>query len=211
MDYNIYIIFSATPYRIGSMIRRVTKEQYNHVSLSLDESLTKMYAFARRHYYTPLHGGFVQESPSRYIHNGQSADICLCRLPISQAQFEALKAELAQMYENKELYLYNHLSALTAIAHKRIAVKDAYTCVEFCVKILHELGFEISPNQFYSVGDLQNLLKSYIIFTGPIPQVCEKDAAFFAKQPILSPIVYTLRDMLRLIPRYFENKKAGQI
>ncbi len=205
MDYNIYIVFSATPYRIGRMIRRVTKEQYNHVSLSLDESLTKMYAFARRHYYTPLHGGFVHECPSRYTLNGQSADICLCRLPISQAQFEALKAELAQMYENKERYLYNHLSALTAIAHKRIAVRDAYTCVEFCVKILHELGFDVSPNQFYTVGNLMESLAPYIIYTGQMPQAEEKDKAFFAKQPILPLIVNTLRDMLRLIPRYFEK------
>lgn len=211
MDYNIYIVFSATPYRIGRMIRHVTKESYNHVSISLDERLTQMYAFARRCYYTPLHGGFVHEYPSRYTLNGQSAEICLCKLPISQAQFKVLKAEIAQMYENKEQYLYNHLSALTAIAHKRVAVKDAYTCVEFCVQILHKLAFDISPNQFYTVGDLKKILAPYIIYTGQIPQAEEKNNAFFAQQPIFLSIINTLRDMARLIPRWLENKKAGKI
>ncbi len=201
----IYIVFSSTPYRIGRIIRRITQESYNHVSISLDEDLTKMYGFARRYYCTPLYGGFVRETPARYQVKGVSADICLCKLPVTAGQYADLEHLLSRMEENKSHYIYNHLSALGALVHKRIRVKDAYTCVEFCIKILHGLNLNINPKQFYTVYDLQKLLQSYVVYTGVMPQNTQTDEHFFAKQPLLHSAAVTVRDMFRLIPRCFEK------
>ena len=59
----LYVVFSATPYRMGKLIRFVTREPYNHVAISTEASLTRMYSFARRFYRTPFYGGFVTEEP----------------------------------------------------------------------------------------------------------------------------------------------------
>lgn len=201
----IYIIFSSTPYRIGHMIRRITGEPYNHVSISLDENLTQMYGFARRHYCTPLYGGFVHETSARYLIEKTAADICLCKFPVSAQQYADLEDLFSQMYQNKEHYIYNHLSALSALTHKRIAAKDAYTCVEFCVKVLHGLGLDVDTKQFYTISDLQKLLQPYVIYTGAIPQSNKTDTHFFAKQPPLLSFAVTVRDMFRLIPRCFQK------
>lgn len=209
-NFHIYIIFSSTPYRIGRMIRWITREPYNHVSIALREDLKQMYGFARRHYHTPLCGGFVQESSARYQIRGMTADICLCSLPVSAQQYSDLESLLSRMEENKSHYIYNHLSALGALTHKRVEVKDAYTCVEFCVKILHKLGFDVNPKQFYTVCDLQKLLQSYCIYTGKMPQSTQFDENFFAKLPLLHSASVTVRDVFRLIPHYFQNRKQDR-
>lgn len=198
---SLFVVFSSTPYKVGKAIRVLTRETYNHVSISLDESLTKMYSFSRRYCRTPFYGGFVRESVSRYHLKGSTAQIRVCRLQITAQQYEALEVHLAELFERKDRYLYNHLSASAALFHKPVKVRDAYTCVEFCVKILHSCGVDLDPNTYYSVGDLERLLHAFTVYTGPAPEADIYDAAFFARKPVTHPLVKTLRDFLRLFYR----------
>ena len=209
-NFQIYIVFSSTPYRIGRMIRWITREPYNHVSMALCEDLKQMYSFARRHYNAPLYGGFVRESSAWYQIRGTTADICLCSLPVSAQQHNNLQSLLSRMEENKSHYIYNHLSALGALIHKRVEVKDAYTCVEFCVKVLHELDFDVDPKRFYTVCDLQKLLQSYCIYTGKMPHNTQTDENFFAKQPLMHLTIATMRDMFRLVLNCIKNRKQDR-
>lgn len=198
---NLYIVFSSTPYKLGKAIRQITGEEYNHVSIALDPQLQQMYGFARRYYRTPLYGGFVKESPARYHLNGHAAKICVCRLPVTEAQYQSIADLLCRMHLEKEKYLYNHLSILGAPFRKPIAAKDAYTCVEFCVSILKKLDFPLSTKTYYSVGDLLKILSPYILYTGAFPPARQTDPAFFAKKPVPSPIRTTFRNLFRLLPR----------
>ena len=181
----IYVVFSSTPYKMGKLIRSVTRDEFNHVSISLDKELTQMYSFARRHYRLPLYGGFVHESPSRYYVKGKTADICLCALPVSPRKYLALSNLLKDMDRKSRTYLYNHLSALGAVIRRPVRARDAYTCVEFCVKILQDLEIQIPPATYYSVGDIHKLLAPFAIYNGPMPASSGFDAAYFAKKPIL--------------------------
>ncbi len=204
----IYIVFSATPYLMGKMIRRITGETYNHVSIALDEELTQMYGFARRHFRTPLYGGFVKESHARYHFNGKSTQICLCKLPVTQEQYTALQDNLTTMQQQEKDYLYNHISAMGALIHKPIPAKNAYTCIEFCVQILHDAGVDIDPKKYYSVGNVAKMLEQFVIYTGPMPNNGEEDPAFFAKQSALPSAWRTVRDICKLVPRIFTKKSA---
>lgn len=197
----IYIVFSSTPYKVGKLIRKVTREEYNHVSISLDEALTQMYSFSRRYYRLPLYGGFVHESRSRYHIEGRATQICVCALPVTTRQYVTLQSLLLDMHRKNRLYIYNHLSALGAIIHMPIRAKDAYTCVEFCVKILRDLGVDIKPGKYYSVGDIHALLGSYTVYTGIMPEPDSFDESYFAKKPVSYPALTTLRDMFKLLPR----------
>jgi len=198
---NIYVVFSSTPYKMGKAIRALTRETYNHVSISLDESLSKMYSFSRRYNRTPFYGGFVRESVSRYHRKGHTAQIRVCRLQITQEQYRTLENHINALFAQKERYLYNHLSASTALLHKPVKVRDAYTCVEFCVEILRSCGIDVDPDSYYSVGDLEKMLHSFTIYTGPAPEADIYDAAFFAKRPVSRPLQKTVKDILRLFYR----------
>lgn len=198
---HIYIVFSATPYRLGKLIRGFTGEIYNHASIALDEELTQMYSFARRHFRTPLYGGFVKESAARYHVGGKTAQICICKIPVTQEQYATITDILAHMYQHKENYIYNHLSAAGALIHKTIPAKNAYTCIEFCVKILHQAGISIDPKKFYSVEEAARLLEDFVVYTGPMPNNNTEDRNFYAKQAFFSSLWVTLRDMCKILPR----------
>lgn len=197
----IYVLFSATPYRMGRMIRFVTGEAYNHVAIALEEDLTKLYAFARRYYHTPFYGGFVTERPYRYHHNGSTAQIRLYRLPVSDAQWQQLHRRLSHMSAQPEHYLYNHLSAAAALFHRKVSVRDAYTCAEFTVSVLQELGFNFSLRRFYSIGDIAGKLEPYHFYDGEFPVPPEGGSAFFAPNPVRHPIFASARDFLTLFWR----------
>lgn len=197
----LYVLFSATPYRMGHMIRFVTGEAYNHVAIAMEEDLKQIYAFARRYYHTPFYGGFVTERPCRYHHNGTTARICLYRLPISKEQWQALSLRLAEMHVNAEHYLYNHLSAAAAPFHRKVRVKDAYTCAEFTVSVLQELGYDFSPKRFYSIGDIAKKLENYRFYDGEFPVQPEGGSSFFAPNPVRHPIYASARAFFALFWR----------
>jgi len=200
----LYIIFASTPYKIGKMIRRITGDTYNHACIALDENLEQMYGFARRYYHTPLYGGFVRESISRYHVNGESAQMRVCRIPVTEEQYKTLSQLLADMLKRQEHYIYNHLSALCALFHKPLKIKDAFICVEFVVHILHSVGIPLDPNHYYSVGDLEALMRPYEFYTGPAPDTEIIDTTYYAQKPLPHPIITTFCAIFELFERLFE-------
>lgn len=197
----LYILFSATPYRMGRWIRFVTGEPYNHVSIATDEDLRECYGFARRYYQTPFYGGFVTEHPSRYCHNGNISRIRLYRLPLTQLQWQKLSGILEHMRCHAEQYLYNHLSVLTAPVHLKVQVKDAFTCAEFVVTVLSSLGFDFDPSRFYTIGGIAKRLEDYHVYTGKFPTEEETDASFFQEHPLRHPFFASARSFFALLWR----------
>lgn len=197
----LYVLFSATPYRMGRMIRAVTKEPYNHVSIAIDENLTSIYSFARRYYETPFYGGFVAEEPCRYRHKDRVADIRLYRLPLSCQQWQQLNAMLEDMKTHADRYLYNHLSAVAAPLHRKIRVRKAYTCAEFTVNVLSNLGFDFDAERFYTIGDIARRLEQYHIYTGLFPDCPVDSSAFFTSKPVVHPVYTSVRDVMKLFWR----------
>lgn len=197
----LYVLFSATPYRMGRMIRIVTREPYNHVAIALEEDLRELYAFARRYYRTPFYGGFVTEHPARYHHKGSAAQVQLYRIPITESQWEALRRRIQNMDSQAHRYLYNHLSALTAPIHRKVTVRDAYTCAEFAVSVLAELGLDFDHTRFYTIGDIAKKLAPYRFYVGAFPAPGEEEAAFFRRSPVSHPVYRSTRDLLRLFWR----------
>ena len=201
MSYFIYVVFSSTPYKIGKAIRCLTGEQYNHVSIALDPELTQMYSFARRYYKTPFYGGFVKESLSRYQFRDNKAIIRICKIPVTNQQYDRIKVRMRQMLRNSKQYLYNHMSVFGTLVKRPIKAKGAYTCAEFCVLVLNELGFSLTPTKYYSIGELESILHKYVVYTGPIPSENTFDTEFYADKPTSHPTFKTIRDFLKLFPR----------
>ena len=198
---HIYVVFSATPYRLGRAIRRLTGEAYNHASIALDSDLNRMYSFARRFYRTPLYGGFVKESHARYHVGSKVSQICICKIPVSQEQYAAIDTKLTAMHNRADHYIYNHISALGGLLHKRVPAKDAYTCVEFCNEILNLAGMHTPAGKYQSLGSLWKLLQPYAVYTGPIPKADSFDETYFSKKPLASPVKTTLQAFCKLFPR----------
>lgn len=197
MQY-VYIVFSSTPYKIGKLIRRFTGESYNHVSISLDRELTRMYSFARRFYRTPFYGGFVKESRARYHLKGVPSQIKICRLAVSDEVYAALEKRLQDMYQRREQYLYNHFSVATIPFHRLVHLKDAHVCSEFVAGQLQQLGMSLDPKKYYSVDTLETLFADSVVYVcDALP--ADGEDPFFARHPV--PCFTTLRSFGYLLCR----------
>ena len=197
----LYVLFSATPYRMGRWIRFVTGEPYNPVAIATEDDLKDCYSFARRYCCTPFDGGFVTEHPERYHSKIGTASVRLYRLPLTCRQWDILQERLAQMQQRPDRYLYNHLSAMAAPLHRKVRVRMAFTCAEFTVSILSALGFDFDANRFYTIGDISRRLEGYHIYTGAFPGTCGSSTDFFQPRPMTHTLMVSVRDLLRLFWR----------
>ncbi len=199
----LYVVFSATPYRMGKLIRFITREPYNHVAISTEKDLVRMYSFARRFYRTPLYGGFVTEEPYRYCQQSCVARVCICRIPITSEQHTLLSRRLRHMETNSRRFIYNHLSALAAPIHLRVQVPDAFTCAEFTVSVLSQLGLPFDPNRFYTIGQIFRILEPRRIYSGafPLPPRMPEGTSYFNPRPLQHPLYESARSILALVYR----------
>lgn len=170
MDNAVYIVFSATPTGMGSLIRKATRNRYNHVSLSLSRDIHKMYTFARLHRTIPLYGGFVQESILRYQSFAGAAKVKICRVEVPEPQFTYLQNYLKRLWNEREEYIYNTPAALASLIHLRPNIFRAYTCVTFVQGILARCRLaEVTVDDCPTVRALERRLAPYVIYQGPAP------------------------------------------
>ena len=173
VDNAVYIVFSATPTGMGSVIRFATGHRYNHVSLSLSRDIHKMYSFARLHRTIPLYGGFVVESILRYQSFAGTAKVKICRVEVPEPELTYLHNYLERLWNEREEYIYNTPAALASLVHLRPAISKAYTCVTFVQDILARYGLAgVTETDSPTVRALERRLSSYVIYEGPAPAAC---------------------------------------
>jgi len=105
----IYLIFSATPLKMGAMIRTLTQNPYNHISVALKEDAKFFFSFARYNLYSPLAGGFIKESRERFFSNdGMPSKIKVYAIPVSVPILSQGNRPTFMSFElHKESYMYN--------------------------------------------------------------------------------------------------------
>ncbi len=162
----VYVMFSATDCSVGRFIRRMTRSRYNHVSVSFDPDMQSLYSFARYHQTAPFYAGFVEESLMRYQLSGRQATVKVCRIRLSDQQAATLKNAVGEVQASQGEYIYNYLSALTFLAHRRFDVPRAFTCVDFAVWLLSRAGIEEVPDAFFTIAQLEEALQKYVTFEG---------------------------------------------
>ncbi len=198
----LYIVFSNTPYKMGSFIRFFTRGEFNHVSFAFEKELPEMFSFARLKRDTPFCGGFVHEGAERYRNGKRVAKISVCALDIGEEGVMRVRNKIEEMRADAGRYIYNMFSALLVPCKKSVAVRDAFTCVEFVCELLSLAGYPLAA-PVYSATQLYGQLKEHEIFKGEFPP----------DTPIVDP-TYTehipffkgLRLSARQLKRLFKNR-----
>lgn len=207
-EKRLYVVFSATPLKMGTMIRTVTGERYNHISVSFDHKLRKMYSYARYYKKAPLYGGFVCEKPSRYKNNDKTADVFVCALPITAQQCLDIKKRLRLMSRNPKQYIYNFYSAALAPFSRRVFVPNCFTCVEFASHIISMVCPLVKADRFYSVEQLRRILSPYLVYLGPFPDIEQYnlDSEYHKHIPLYDVCRLSLRSEVDLFDAFFTSK-----
>lgn len=150
-EQHIYIVVSQPGTIVSKLLKWITGAEYNHVSISMDSDLEKMYSFGRKFTYMPFWGSFVLESP----HNGTFKRFSETKVVVMEVQTDAekynkMKHYLEHMYRRKDQYHYNYMGLFLAGLHICYKKRNHYYCSEFVRDLL--LRFQIADKrQFESI------------------------------------------------------------
>ena len=170
----IYIILTHTGTALSTIIKYYTKDEFSHISISLDENLEEMYSFGRLNPYNPFWGGFVHES----IKNGtfkrfKNTRTEIYSLNIENEQYERLEKIIKHFNAYKQKYSFNILGLVCVSIKKKIKRKNNFYCAEFVKHVLKSAGITsgaglpkiIKPEDFKNIDGLnleyKGLLKKY--------------------------------------------------
>lgn len=141
-ENKIYIVVSQTGSFPSRLLKLITRDKYNHVSISLEEDLDIMYSFARRYTYNPFWGGFVQESINRgtlkRFHKTKSV---IMAVPVDSELYSKMKKYLEEMYLERKKYHYNYLGVALAGIDINFQPENHYYCSSFVKDLL--VSFEL--------------------------------------------------------------------
>lgn len=167
----IYLVISQTGTLPSRILKAVTGAEYNHVSISLNPELTKMYSFARRNPYNPFWAGFVLENP----HTGTfkrfpKTKAVVLELPVSGDAYQEISRLLDGMLSEQTTYHYNYVGLFLAAARIQYRKGRRYYCSEFVKDILfrfHIGGCEqlppiAQPIHFLAIPGAQRIYCGYL-------------------------------------------------
>ncbi len=160
----IYIVLTHTGTILSQIIRRYTKDEFSHVSISLDVDLKEMYSFGRLNPYNAFWGGFIHE----YIDRGTfkrfyKTKTKIYSLKITEKQYENLRNNISKIQLNKEKYTFNTLGLFAVGFHKTIKKEHSFYCAEFVKYILEKSEIDthlpetVKPEDFKNIEGLQEI------------------------------------------------------
>lgn len=158
-DY-IYVVFVKTSTFVGKTVRLTTQSGYNHVSIALNEELNTLYSFSRYVKMNPLLGGFVEESPLRFLDRNKDIEVLVYKLPIDIKEKIKMQKTLEMMLKHQRIFRYNILEAISyLLPTKPIKLAKGYTCLSFITKLLVVHKLIKQPKYINKFSQLQKILK----------------------------------------------------
>lgn len=164
----IYIILTYTGTILSKIVKIYTRREYSHVSISLNEDLTKMYSFGRLNPYNPFSGGFVHEEIDKgTFKRFKKTKTKIYSLEISEEQYEKLESIIEQMKAKKNLYKFNVIGLLGILLNVKIKREKYFYCAEFVKYVLEqsqvlELPELVKPEDFEKVSGISEIYRGVL-------------------------------------------------
>lgn len=165
----IYIVLTHSGTTLSKIIKNYTKDEFSHVSISLDKQLKEMYSFGRLHPYNPFWGGFVHE----YIDQGTfkrfyQTKAKVYSLAVTEEQYNKVENNIKQIQKEKEHYTFNIVGLLAVGFHKRIPRKHSFYCAEFVKDVMEKANIEtglpeiVKPEDFKRIEEIQEIYEGML-------------------------------------------------
>ncbi len=161
----IYIAFVDTPGFFAGIIRRVIKQKYIHVAISLDPYLEEAYSIGRRHPSVPLIAGFEKEDKYKILRAFPDADYMVCSVKCTSEQKKYIEQRLNEAMEQRFRYHYAVLGLPFILMNVPFYQKNHYTCSSYLAKLLEEAGVcrwekhfsLVTPKDFYEYEEKEKI------------------------------------------------------
>ena len=207
MTKNLYVILSCTPTKIGKTIRFVTKTNYNHMSISLDDDLSNIYTFGRKKHTSPCIGGLVKENIDRFtLLKYKDIPVKIYKIPISEKEYSIIFSKIKEISLD-EKYIYNLLSMTLYIFTGGFHINKSFTCVEFTAYIVSLSSVKLNKTIYqYTPNELGDELNEYLYYKNNLldyPNINKtiKDDIYFKHDPLLFKYKNNVKTISTLIYR----------
>jgi len=165
----VYIVLTYTGTVLSRIIKSYTKDEFSHVSISLDQKLNQMYSFGRLNPYNPWIGGFVHEG----IHYGtfkrfKNTVTEVYSLEITKYQHEKMK-KIIEFIKNVELpYKFNLIGLFAVGFNKRIHIRHSFYCAEFVKHVLEQAKVPVNLPEIIKPEDFKKLENLKLEYRGKL-------------------------------------------
>lgn len=162
----IYIILTYTGTILSRIVKIYTKKEYSHVSISLDEDLTKMYSFGRLNPYNPFIGGFVHEGIDiGTFKRFKKTKTKIYSMEIPEEKYEKLEEVIDSIQNRKDLYKFNLIGLIGITLNIKIKREKRFYCAEF-VKYVLEQSEVLELPDLVKPEDFEKITGTSVIYKG---------------------------------------------
>ena len=165
----IYIVLTYSGTCLSKVIKEFTKDEFSHVSISLDIGLEQMYSFGRLHPYNMFMAGFVQEKIQegtfKRFYNTRTK---VYELAVTEEQYNKVAENIELIKREKEKYKFNIVGLFAVGFHKKIGSKNSFYCAEFVKYVMEKAGIKtnlpeiVRPENFKQIEGLQEIYGGYL-------------------------------------------------
>lgn len=166
---HIYIVLTRTGTMLSRIIRGFTKDEYTHVSISLDKELYEMYSFGRLNPYNPFIGGFVHE----YIDKGtfkrfKNTKALILQVEVTEEQYNKMRDIIKYVKKNKEKYTFNVTGMFLSAIKVKVRKRRSFYCAQFIkylldrAKVKNNIEDTVRPENFKEMPNLKIVYEGYL-------------------------------------------------
>lgn len=164
---NIYLVLTYTGTLPSKVIKSFTKDEFSHVSISLDIDLNEMYSFARLRKYNFFVAGFLHEN----INEGTfkrfyKTKAKIYQLKVTDEEYDIMKDTIKEIEKNKEEYKFNILGLCAVSIHKKVKREKYFYCAEFVKYLLEKAGIETKLPEIVKPEDFRQMENIEEIYSG---------------------------------------------
>lgn len=167
----IYLVLTHTGTFLSRVIKSFTKDEFSHISISLDIELNQMYSFGRKSPYNPIFAGFVHENINKGIYKRFKHTLTkIYSLEVTDEQYENIINIIKKFENNKELYKFNIIGLIAAGFHKNIHLGKSFYCAEFIKYLFENSDIEVNIPNPPRPEDFKNITGIREIYNGVLQQ-----------------------------------------
>ncbi|MDR1495579.1 MAG: hypothetical protein LBS67_01480 [Clostridiales Family XIII bacterium] len=108
MQKKVFVVLTRSSTTLSRLIHNVTRDEYTHAALALDENFEYMFSFGRRRASNPFIGCFKRESFNDEMYGG-CAELpgVILEIPVTNEQYGAICGMIESFLLNGHTYRYN--------------------------------------------------------------------------------------------------------
>ncbi len=168
---NVFVVLCQSGTIMSKFIKKITKDDYNHASISLDENLNEMWSFARYFAYYRFYGGFVKESMEKgVLKRFKDIQGLVIKFEVGEEKAKKLRDKLNEMFKKQKQYKYDLIGVIFAGFGKKKVRNKKFYCTEFCRSILVDcdiINNDECPKIMHAM-DFKNLSNASVVFEGSL-------------------------------------------